>query len=55
MPQSLETRLLSIARAKLADYTSSTVQNFWELCGSYARFSKLCSSHQNYAVGFLAK
>ena len=34
MPQSLQTRLLSIALAKLADYTPSTAQIVF---GNYAR------------------
>ena len=55
MPQSLQTRLLSIVLAKLADYTPSTAQNFWELSPNYSRFSKLCFSHQNYATWFLNK
>jgi len=57
MPQSLQTRLLSIALAKLADYTPSTAQivfgNYARI--NYARFSKLCSSHQNYATWFLSR
>ena len=55
MPQSLETRLLSTALAKLAYCTPSTGKKNWKSCPNYACFSKLCSSHQNYATWFLSK
>jgi len=49
------TRLLSIFLVKLAYYAPSTAQNFWKLCPNYARFSKLCSAHQNYPTSFSGK
>ena len=48
-------KLLSIVFVKLAYYAPSTAQNFWKLCPNYARFSKLCSSPQNYATWFFGQ
>ena len=44
------TWLESIVLVKLAYYAPSTAQNLRNLSPSYARFSKLCSWHQNYAT-----